>query len=441
MADLANHVSLSIASGSVNVPRAGFGSGLILSYSATWVERVREYLKLSDVEADFPNTTSPEYLAAQAYFSQSPRPKKLKIGRGALKPTQKYVLTATLFSDTDYTVTVKGDGFATSELTYTNVGAGSASAIATGLVALLNAVPSKNYLASASSGTVTVTGAAPGKWLSVAVANPAALSVEQTHADPGVATDLSAIALANDDWYGLLTNYNSNAMVLAADAWIQSKKKIYIFDVNETAALTTPAGNSDTLDDIAALTRARTAGAYHHDPAEMFAAAWMGKCFAGEVGSQTWKFKTLSGVTAKGMSATNRANLLARNANFYETVAGNGITVEGTTADGDFIDNQRGLDWLDDDLTKEVFENLIAAGKVPYTDAGVRVITSAVRASLNRGIRKGVLASEPPPVVTAPLVADVGMSDKVARVLPDIEFSATLAGAIHKVFIRGVVQA
>ena len=52
----------------------------------------------------------------------------------------------------------------------------------------------------------------------------------------------------------------------------------------------------------------------------------------------------------------------------------------------------------------------------------------------------GVLAADPVPIVQAPLVADIDPADKAARILPDITFQATLAGAIHKLVITGVLS-
>jgi hypothetical protein len=83
---------------------------------------------------------------------------------------------------------------------------------------------------------------------------------------------------------------------------------------------------------------------------------------------------------------------------------------------------------------------LAGLDKVPYTDAGVALIQAQVIASLQSAVAKGILTSDPAPVVTVPKVANVSPSDKAARILPDVKFSATLAGAIHKVNITGVVS-
>lgn len=438
---LSNHVALTISQDTVGVPRAGFGIPLILSHKAGSGARVAAYSTLLEVATAGFATTSPEYLAAQALFSQTPKPKTIKIGRGDLQPTQVYRITPTAVDSTLYEIAAAGEGVTAETVDFTSDGTATVAEITAGLFAALNTVTGKNFTAVDDTTHITVTGDAAADWFSLEALDPTILKMEQLHADPGVATDLAAIEVEDSDWYCLLTNFNSNAYVLAAIAWIEAVKKIYVFDVNESEAITTAAGNSDTLDDIATSNRARTGGSYHPSPLAMFSAGWAGRCLPEEPGAITWKFKTLSGPAPVVLTTTQRANLVARSANFYQEVAGLAITQEGTTADGDFIDMQRSLDWLDDDLSKTVFENMAAGGKVPYTSQGIRVITSAISASLQRAVDRGILAADPAPLVTAPDIADITAANKTARNLPDVQFSGTLAGAIHKVTITGVVSA
>ena len=438
---LSNHVALTITVDSLGVARAGFGIPLILSANATFAERVRFYTDLDGVDDDFV-TTSPEYLAAQAMFAQTPQPSKIAIGRAANKPTQVYTFTPLAINSHKYEITVKGQGVTTTTVSFTSDASATVAEITAGLTTQLNGVTGKNYTASDDTTHITITGDAAGKWFSLELGEPATEGkIEQTHTDPGVAADLSAIVDEDDTWYALHTLYNSNAYVLAAAAWVNARKKIYVFDVNENDAIKTAAGNSDTLDDIKTSAYTRVTGCYHPSPADFFAAAWMGRCLPTEPGSITWKFKTLSGVAATVLTATHRTNLVARSANYYRSVAGKNIAAEGTTADGDFIDVQRGIDWLEDDMSKGVFNALTTGDKIPYTDDGAAVVQAEVLASLQRAVARGILAASPAPVVTVPAVASVATADKTARNLPDVKFSGTLAGAIHKATITGVVSA
>lgn len=108
---LSDHVTLTISKDTVGIARAGFGVPLILSANAAWTERVRFYSNQSGVAADFPITSSPEYLAAQAMFAQSPKPTQIAIGRASNKPTQRYVLTvANAIANENYLLNVAGQG-------------------------------------------------------------------------------------------------------------------------------------------------------------------------------------------------------------------------------------------------------------------------------------------------------------------------------------------
>lgn len=441
---LSEHVLLTITEDSVGVARAGFGVPLILAYNVPvgFTERVRTYTDFADLIVDFPATDDPTYIAAQQMFAQDPHPTQVKVGRGALPPTKRYTLSVVTVRDShDYQVTVRGEGFDEETVTYTSDASATDAEIAAGLVSAINAVVGNNYVAAGATSPFTVTADAAADYFTIEVLDPTDLSIAENHADPGVATDLAAILLADSDWYGLHTMFNSDAYVKAAAAFIESNKKLYVFDVNETEAITDTAdGTQGTLDDIAALSYSRVAGCYHPRSHEMLAAAMYGRTLPLEPGSETWAYKTLSGVTAATLTSTHRTNLDARNATYYKTEAGIDITWQGKTSDGDYIDITRGLDWLEDDMTKSVFEVLAGLDKVPFTDAGVALIEAEVRGSLRRAVQRTILSDDPAPTVTVPRVADVSTTDKAARRLPDVKFSATLAGAIHKVVINGVVS-
>lgn len=446
MGTLTDYVTITITQNSVGVTRAGFGVPLILSATAAFVERIRFYTDLAAVIVDFPVTTSAEYLAAQAMFSQSPCPTKIAIGRSALKPTLVYQLNAvTPVSNVSYAykLTVRGKGFADTTLTFTSDATPTDAEYAAGIVAALNGVASKNYTAAGASSPVTVTATAPGDWFSIEVGDPATQKVTMTHVDPGVATDLAAIQLENSTWYALYTLYNSKLYSVAAAAWVEAAgQKIYVCESNDTNSVTTAVGNTELLDTIKTNAYARTLGFYHPSPANMSGAALLGRCLPLEPGAITFFGKTLAGVTPVSLTATHRQNLTDRRASSYETVAGVNITFGGqvgSTTTG-FLDVRRDLDWIQDDMTKAVFGMIVGQNKVPFTDAGISQVESEVRGSLKRAVDKGILAESPAFVVTVPAAADVDSGNKSTRTLPNVKFSATLAGAIHKVQLVGTVS-
>lgn len=443
MSSLSEHVVLTITQDAVGISRAGFGTPLILSCNAPFAERIRYYADLPSLVDDGFATTSPEYRAARAVLSQSPHPELVAIGRAVGKPTQTYQVTvSTVANEHTYKLRVKGEGVTDTTVEFTSDANALDAEIAAGLVAALNAVVGKNFTASGASSPISITGDAAGNWFSIESVEPGMLKVEQTHAEPAtaLATDLDAIQLENGDWYALVTLYNSDAYVKAAAAWIETQTKIYAADLSNSETVTLADGGGDTADDLQGLAYARTFVCYHPSPADMFGAAWLGRVLPLDPGSETWKFKTLSGVNPVTTTATHRVNLRAKKANTYQTIAGRNITWEGTTVDGDFIDVTRGIDWLEDDMTKAVFGALASANKIPYTNAGVALIENEIRGSLNRAIAAGILSDDPEPVLTVPKVANVAAVDKGVRLLPDVKWSGTLQGAIHKVSISGVIS-
>lgn len=535
MGQISDYVDLQIAANSGGLTRVGFGTALFLSANADFVDRVRYYADLSEVETDFPSTTGPEYLAAQQLFSQDPAPDRMAIGRMALKPTKTLSLVALAARNSyGYALNVKGDGVTSTELTVTSDSSTSIAEVHSAVLTALNAVTGKNYTATftglvyaddtftaattdictnaahglqtgdgpfqlTSSGTLpaglalvtnywiirldadtfsfasslansfagtaidvtdtgsgnhtisdtvstvrpadplVITGSAAGEWFSIEVTNVADFSVEETESDPGVATDLAAIKLENNDWYALYTAYNSNAIVLATAAWCEANEKLYIADLQETETVTLAASGSDTADDIEALGYDYTAVTYHPDPSRFFGMCLLGGCLPFDPGTETWALKELDGVEAVALTSTHKTNLAAKNVTSYESIGNLDITFGGKVASGEYIDYRRGLDALRDDMQASVFEVMVASPKVPMNDDGISMLAAPVRATLKRFEDRGFI--EAGWTITKPLSSAISTSNRNARLLdPPIKFAAVPTGAVHKTKIRGSVS-
>lgn len=441
MGVLTDYVSLTITRASVGVTRAGFGTALILTPNVAWAERTRTYNDFSAVVEDFPTTTSPEYLAAQSIFSQSPAPTRIKFGRLALKPTLVYqVSVVTVRNSHTYQINVKGQGVTPTTVEYTSDSDALDAEIAAGLVTALNAVVGKNYTATGTASPISITATNPGDWFSIEIVDVSDLKAKCTHVDPGVATDLAAIQLADPDFYTVYNLYNSELMAASIAAWVESNKKTYICDTNVTEAIITAAGNGDLLDDLEALAYTRTYGFYHHAPDQFAGAALLGRCLPTTPGAETWALKTLAGVTASPLTATHKSNLQARNANGYESIGNVGITFDGKVASGEYFDVIRFLDWFENTAATRIFNALIAEDKTPFTDEGISKVGSELRGAIKEGVAAGGFNGDDW-AVTLPKRADVPLADRQARTLTGVKFRATLAGAIHKVLVIGTVSA
>ena len=108
-------------------------------------------------------------------------------------------------------------------------------------------------------------------------------------------------------------------------------------------------------------------------------------------------------------------------------------------AQGEFIDIVRGVDWLTSRIQEFVYSVLVNSNKVPYTDSGIAAIEAEIRRALQLGIGNNFIANDPAPTVTVPKSTNVPSNDKAQRILRNVKFQATLAGAIHAVNITGTV--
>ena len=76
--------------------------------------------------------------------------------------------------------------------------------------------------------------------------------------------------------------------------------------------------------------------------------------------------------------------------------------------------------------------------KIPFTDHGIAIIESEIRAQLLEGVSAGYINDDF--VITVPKAREVSANNRANRILPDIKFTATLQGALHKVTVAGVVS-
>lgn len=248
---------------------------------------------------------------------------------------------------------------------------------------------------------------------------------------------LQAIIDEDPDWYLLLTTSRLKAEIEDIAAFIEATSHFYLGASQDADVITVV--TTDVASSLQTANFDRTALIWKDDVSDFPDGAWAGKCLPFDPGSKTWKFKNLNGVAATVLTDAELAFLLGKNANTYTKIAGVDITQEGIVASGEFIDIIRGIDWLAQRMAERIFLTLINNPKVPYTDAGVSLIDGDIRAQLQEGVGVGLIAADPPFNTTPPKVADVDPVDRAARLLPDMDFSATLAGAVHKTEVRGLV--
>ena len=118
----------------------------------------------------------------------------------------------------------------------------------------------------------------------------------------------------------------------------------------------------------------------------------------------------------------------------------------GITPGGEWIDVMHGADALAEEIRVRVFGRLTStATKIPYNERGMSILKGEVRQALSQYVTNGFLTAavdeegnnlDAFEVWNQPVI-NASQADKQARIAPDIQFRARLAGAVHSVLVSG----
>lgn len=427
MPSLSQIVDINITRETKAVKQAGFGVPLILGQHTKFNDRVREAEDMEGVEALGFTSADEEWKMANAIFSQQQSPEKIKIGRATAPSAQVTDIdVADVQDNTNYTATINGVS-----VTVNSGNGASAGSIRTALLAAINGSSESGNVTATQPGTpVRVTSDIPGKAFTLSLtANLTQTAIVENN---GAAEDIAACIQEDPDWYMLLHETRDEETILQCAMAIESRKRMYIACAEDADIKAGTAGN--TLLRLNAAGYDRTAFLFSENQDAYPEAAWAGLVLPFDPGSETWAFKTVTGVVADNLQASEQSAIMNAKGNTYETYGGVNIFRNGTVVSGEYIDVIRFSDWLEARMAEQIFGTLINTPKVPFTDKGITVIEGDMDAVLKRGVRVGGLASY---TITVPKKADIAPADVAARNLTGLEFTGVLAGAIHKVNIRG----
>ncbi len=437
---LSDIVNVSITVSDAGVTQAGFGTVLIFGYHTEWSgELVREYSSLAGLATDGFESSDGNgiYRAAQALLAQNPRCTSFKVGRRTTGSTQKLKITPTAADTAVYSFTVVKPAGTEHTVSVTSGVSATVAQIIGLLETAVEAVTGSVFVGTDSTTFLTVDAAAANTFYGFKdfTSN---MTFEDITADASTSTQLDNIVLEDGDFYGIVSTSRGNPEISAIAQWTESAERLFFYGTNQTTGRTATSGNiGDTLKDAS---YARSVGMWNQELLDFPEAAFAGKLLPYPPGSETWKFKTLAGATVDVHTETHLSNLQTNNLNHYFTIAGRNITAEGMVAAGEFIDTVRFRDWCKARMQEGVFGLLASQLKVPYTDIGAAMVQSVIEGVIQEGLDVGGIAADPKPVVTVPLVADVSAQNKSDRHLPDVNFSFTLAGAIHSTTVSGTVS-
>lgn len=430
-----------------NVPSLpGFGAALIAADTTVGgsARVLGPYAQPADLVTAGFSTTSPTYYAASKYFAQNPSPTQFYVGRRTNHFTQKVKFTpypagGGPVNGDIFNVNVGASaGVGGTLMSFTVSGSPTLSALCTSLAAALNTALGTSECAAVGGTTIEFTSASASTLREFQNQSPLILGQLEDTTDPGIVADLTAIWNANKNWYGLLLDSNSQNEILAAAAWVESNGRLFAASSADTQIF-----NSSSTTDVAA--SAQTSAytrtgifALQNSNMSFFGAAMLGSRFTQTPGSDTWAYKTLASVAVDTLPAGWDTNALAKNATVYEKLLGVNSTVGGRSAQGEYMDTVRFVDWLHANIQGAVLNLLLGAQKIPFDDTGISMVTSTISAVLAQGVTNGGLVKGSFSV-TAPLASAVSSIDRGNRVLNGVKFTGQLAGAVQTLVINGTL--
>ena len=257
---------------------------------------------------------------------------------------------------------------------------------------------------------------------------------------------IQELEAAYNQWLFLITDAESDIDAPTGDhlliaAYIETTEKFYVIHSADADA---PTVLGDLGSALKALGYERTFGIYSSNAAiGVPAAGWLGRFAPQQLGSATWIYKPITGITPDNFTTTQLTNLNNKNWNSYTTVEGTPVVFgDNKVFGGEYIDVMLGVQWIITRMRERVWGTLLNSRKVSFDTAGIAKIESDIRSVLAEATDLGILAADFAPVITVPNALSLTSAQRNTRILTGVTFEARLAGAIQKVDgIRGTVFA
>lgn len=456
MPNISEVVDVTISVQSSSISRIGFDSILVNGdggsganngdFNAGFTEfEVRKYTSLEALIADVDIKPASEVVnLATAIFAQVPAVPTVFVSRTdqgtpAVQVSTLLYQTVPVLAGQSIALFINGEEIAASPVAFITDNDTTMAAVETALIAeseVTSAVASTDGGGS-DDNFITITGAVTGESFQVtseiktgSVVDEAVVQVITTPAVDLLPADAIASIAANDNtWFGYVQSFSSNSDSETAAAALAGLRKYGSFKFSLASSIPNLGTNysSSWINQSADATRKNVNAAA--------LSAMLGRT----VGSYNPSYLSLELTDASVLSSTNEALLRTGFANQYSEIGGQDVTYDGKAGNGGWIDTYINVLWLQARIEEDVFAAMAALDKVPFTDAGIAVITSALSSRLQNAEDMGVITNNPKYVITAPLASEVSSLDKSNRFLSGITFTAFTAGAVNLVQINGVL--
>lgn len=182
-----------------------------------------------------------------------------------------------------------------------------------------------------------------------------------------------------------------------------------------------------------------------HDLSEPMDAALLGSTALLTVGSTTWKFRNLVGITPDLLTVNELKGIASNYAIAYVEVAGQGETSEGTSLSGEYIDTLHGALWVKTEMQNRLERLLQSNNKIPYEQSGINMIQGVAITVLEQAWEQGIVLTNEKNGkgdynVTATPRSAQSASDLSKRHYGGLSFTYHASGAIHTITVHGTVN-
>ena len=453
MAKIDNFVQVTVSKTSASVTQQGFGRPLGLFQVSTSIipTRYATFSSPSELLTAGAAVTDPVYLWAQSLQGQEFSPIDFAVGRRGAGVAQVDTVVITTADEGVWSLTID-----TVAYSYTATGADTELTIAQGLMDAI----------TAADGSLTVNGTAvtvPGGTLGSATFDVTAFVAGEGFVNGGIVdgtagvgtfingtansaaenitTALNAVTAENDEWYGLNIESRQDADILLANTWVASELKVLVVQSSDADILTT--AGTDIGSTLGATSNKQTQLMYHFKPKQFADGAMLGRALAAKLddpnGQITWFAKQLQVIFPNPLNTSQLTNLVTNNSDTFVTEKGRGVTWTGKSVEGEFMDVQTTLDWLQSRIGEAVFAIISTTPtKVPLDDAGIASVQSEVQGVMLAGVENAHLLGDDPdfPRTTVPRSVDLSTADRNSRTLRGVLAEGVLQGAVHLVIVQ-----
>lgn len=278
---------------------------------------------------------------------------------------------------------------------------------------------------------------------------PGTFQVAKRSASGSIDADLAAIFTIDNTAYGIVfAGGLSDADIVAAATAVEGLTKIAVF-ASKTPAIATDA-TDDVLSQLKAKSLSRSALIFSPGSADKgIDAGIVGSQLPKQPGSTSWAYKTIAGIAADPITATQANNVLGvpvagqtgKHGNVYQQVGGVNVFMPGMMASGQFIDVTIGTDSLKSVIKSNIMQAFVGNEKIPYTEAGCTIIEQCIRSAIQVHQGYGFLDTDITTVsVKHTPVINVTATRRAQRIAPDFVFGCRTSGAMHAVSIQGTVS-